>query len=50
MKFKIHGEYADGTADSVIIEGDSMQELREIARYEVEKRGWSNYWSEEVEQ
>lgn len=48
MKFKINydGEYKD----SIIIEGEDMDELRQIAINETEKRGWdaAYCWSEKL--
>ena len=47
MKFIIHngdGEYED----SLVIEGDSIEEIRAIAERETEKRGWKDCWSEET--
>ena len=45
MEFRIHnGEYED----SLIITGETIEEIRKIALEEVEKRGWKNCWSEEI--
>lgn len=48
MKFKVHFEYADGTEDSVILEADTIEQIREQANYEVNKRNGLNPWSEEI--
>ncbi len=46
LKFRIHnGEYDD----SIVICGETIEEIQEKALKEVEKRGWKNCWSEEVE-
>ena len=49
MKFRIHynGEYED----SIVIEGNTIKELREKAFAEEEKRGWNrgDCWSEQIE-
>ena len=49
MKFKIHydGEYKD----SLIVEGETISEVREKAFTEGYKRGWdkSKCWSEQIE-
>ncbi len=45
MKFRIHNE--DST-DSLVIEGDTIEECQKKAKYETEKRGWKNPWSEEL--
>lgn len=47
MKFKIHGEI-NGVEDSLIIEGDSIKELREKAQQETIKRNWNHCWSEKI--
>lgn len=48
MKYRINydGEYED----SLIIEGDSIEELMLMARSETKKRGWddSDCWSEKL--
>ncbi len=48
MKFKIYngGAYED----SFVVEGDTIEEIREIANREIEKRGWENCWSEQKEE
>ncbi len=48
MKFLIHGEDAAGNEDSLVIEGDTIEELKVIAAQETEKRGWIDFWSEEL--
>jgi len=48
MKFKIHFELPDGTEDSVILEGDELEEIRVQAMKEISKRNGKNYWSEEM--
>lgn len=48
MKFRIHGENATGNEDSLVIEGDTIEELKVIAAQEIEKRGWVDVWSEEL--
>ena len=46
MKFRIHngGEYED----SLVIEGETIEEIRVIAEKETNKRGWKDCWSEEI--
>ena len=45
MKFRIH----DGNSeDSLVIEGETIEELREKAEKETSKRGWKDCWSEEI--
>jgi hypothetical protein len=48
MTFRIHYTLADGSEDSVVVSGDSIDEIREAATLEVEKRGGSDPWSEEL--
>ena len=49
MKFKIHGTYKNGDEDYLIIEEDSIEEVRESAKQETELRGWTDCWSEKIE-
>ncbi len=45
MEFRIHnGEYED----SLVISGDTIEELQEKAQRETDKRGWKDCWSEEL--
>jgi hypothetical protein len=46
MKFKIH----NGFEDWLIIEGDTVEEVREKAYVETNYRGWKeeDLWSEEI--
>ncbi len=48
MKFRIHGTYQNGTTDTWLIEGDSIEEIREQAMLIVNSRNLSNYWSEQL--
>lgn len=49
MKFRIHCEQND-YSDSIDIEEDTIEEIREIATLETGRRGWKdeNCWSEEI--
>lgn len=49
MIFRVHGEYSDGTPDNIIVEGETIDEVREKANVETGKRGWTNLWSEQLE-
>ncbi len=49
MQFKLFGVDAAGNEDNLVISGDSIDELREIALSEVEQRGWVDYWSESLD-
>ena len=45
MKFRIHnGEYED----SLVVSGDTIEDVRKAADKETEKRGWKDCWSEEL--
>jgi len=48
MTFRIHFDLPDGSQDSVTIAGDTIDEIREQADHEVEKRGGTDPWSEEL--
>lgn len=49
MKYIIH--YSGKYEDSVVITGATIEEIREKAFAECERRGWEqeNCWSEEIE-
>lgn len=45
MKFRIHnGTYED----SIIVEGNTIEECRDKAHDEEAKRGWKDCWSEKI--
>lgn len=48
MKFRIN--YSGDYEDSIIVTGETIEEIREKAFYEGDKRGWEkeNCWSEEI--
>lgn len=47
MKFRIHYE-VNGHEDSVIVTGDTLEEIRDVANREIAGRGATNAWSEEL--
>ena len=49
MTFRIHFTLADGSEDSILISGDTVEEIREKAEAAVLARGGRDPWSEEVE-
>lgn len=49
MKFKITGVDAQGNEDSVIIEADTIDEVRKKAVSERCKRNWVDAWTEELQ-
>jgi len=49
MKFRIHGDCPNGGTDSIDIEADSIEEIRNKAQVETDKREWTNLWSEELD-
>lgn len=48
MKYKLNFELTDGSYDSIIVEGESIEEIREIAYKERDKRNSVYEWSEEL--
>ena len=48
MTFRIHFEHQDGTEDSFVISGETIQEIREQTDLELAKRIGKNPWSEEL--
>lgn len=48
MRYRVHFTLADGTEDSVVVEGEAFPEIREQAGQEVAKRGGTDAWSEKV--
>ena len=48
MRFEIHFTRPNGDPDCVIVEGDSIQEIRQQAEVEVEVRNGTNPWSREI--
>ena len=49
MTFEIHFELLNGDEDYVVISGEDIEELRQKAIVEVEKRNGKNPWSREIE-
>lgn len=50
MKALIHFEYADGTEDSIVLAGDTANEIRQQADRQLEIRGGLHPWSEIIEE
>ncbi len=48
MRIIIHGTCKDGIEDSIVIKGETIDELSKIAKAETDKRGWEDCWSEEI--
>ena len=48
MKFMIGFDLANGYEDQIVVEGETIEQVRERAIEEVEKRGGTNPWSEEL--
>ena len=48
MKFRIHNEKFN---DSLVVEGDTVEECRDQSRLQESKRGWKmiDCWSEKLE-
>lgn len=49
MKFRIHYEHQDGTEDSLIIDGQTEEEILLKAQRELDARRGLNPWSEELQ-
>lgn len=49
MKFEIHFTLPSGDEDFVVIEGDSIESMRETADAEVQKRNGINPWSKQID-
>ena len=49
MKFEIHFEYQDGVSDFIIIERDTIVEIKKIAHEEIQKRNAKNFYSIEID-
>ncbi len=45
MKFEIHFTLPSGDEDFIVLEGETVDELREMADCEIEKRGGTDPWS-----
>lgn len=48
MKFLIHFERPNGSEDSIVITGATLEEIRRKAEAEIEARNGINSWSEEL--
>lgn len=49
MTYRIHFEWPDGTEDSVVVSGDTIEDIRERANVEIARRGGKNPWSENLD-
>ena len=51
MRYRIHYTLADGSEDSIVVTGDTMEDIRTNAYKELYARGadTETAWSEEVE-
>ena len=53
MIFRIHYDLLDKAgatqSDSIVLEGDTIEEVRDKANAELKKRGGTDPWSEELE-
>jgi len=47
MMYRIHYTLADGSEESVLISGGSIEGIQKRAAEEVEKRGGTDPWSEQ---
>jgi len=49
MKVEIHGTAPNGTEDSIVIEADTLEGIRQKSKAETSKRGWTNLYSKILE-
>lgn len=49
MKFRINYTLPNGAEDSIIIEGDDIEQMREQANQELSRRNATDPWSEELD-
>ena len=49
MRFRIYGENEYGEEDSIVVSGNTLDEVIATARNEESKRNWKNCWSEELD-
>lgn len=49
MMYRIHYTLSDGSEDSILISGGSIEGIRKRATEELAKRGGTNPWSEQVD-
>lgn len=50
MTYKVFFTLTNGETDSIVIEGESIEEIQEKAKSEIEKRGAIDAWSERIQQ
>lgn len=48
MMYRIHYKLSDGSEDSIVISGASIEGIRARADEELSKRGGTNPWSEAI--
>jgi len=48
MRFRIHYTLSDGSEDSIVLEGNSIAEIRKQADEELARRNAIDPWSEEL--
>lgn len=49
MMYRIHYTLSDGSEDSFIVSGGSIEGIRNRAEHELAKRGGAEAWSEELD-
>jgi len=49
MRYKICHEDVEYGYDELVVSGDTIEELREQAHYEANRRGWIGWWSEKLD-
>lgn len=48
MTYRIHFTLPDGTEDSIVLSGDTVEDIRAQADIEVARRSGTNPWSEAI--
>lgn len=48
MEFRIHFTLPNGTEDSIVVVGETIQDIQQTAIAEVANRGGTNEWSEQI--
>lgn len=48
MKYRIHFEHADGTRDSMLISGSTIEDVQKKTYAELEKRNSKGLWSDKI--
>lgn len=50
MKFQIHGTLPDGSEDSFVVQGDTIEEVRQQAQLKASAMQMTDCWSVDLEE